>query len=142
MEATVVPLSSEWGLARRGGTLGKRGRPPASTFLPKNRSRPLLVQERMGWFHQDFPGHEGYAVAVVQVEGHPGYWRELSARYGDDQERTIETFQAACDCGWRSPRMSVRHPSIWYPFSVDLCAEDKDLVHRLWCKHLEETGPR
>jgi hypothetical protein len=83
----------------------------------------------MGWFNDEFPGHEGYIVGLVPVDleaaraagaldlggeewrqyldrhGRPVCWRELSSKGAagePDKHQTVRVIQVGCDCGWRS----------------------------------------
>lgn len=95
----------------------------------------------MGWFRDDAPGHEGFCVALVELEARPGsgLLRELSYPADDTPRGPIFDAQAGCDCGWRSPRLTV--PSFraahWRPFTVQLQDEDTERLASLWGEHVE-----
>jgi hypothetical protein len=95
----------------------------------------------MGYFREDRPGHEGYAVGFVTREStgiRSGLYRELA--YPDDAgPRRVELLAAGCDCGWRSPRFTPSSPPTWAPYSVGTCEADDDRVRRLWCQHMEAS---
>lgn len=112
----------------------------------------------MGWINEDAPQHEGYLVALVLEEERSAdglhvmrsRWRELSGLVHDEETARrydgarITTVQVACDCGWRSMRLSAPLGTTWRPHIVLLPALDEEafeaLAHELWDAHLREHG--
>lgn len=93
----------------------------------------------MGYFRDDRPGHEGYAVGFVVRDGvEPGNELLRELEYPRDNEtRHVVAIAAGCDCGWRSPRFKPRPGTTWGPYSVDTRRDDDDRVHKLWSEHAE-----
>lgn len=103
----------------------------------------------MGWQSYDAPGHEGHLVALVAGDpDDPDSWRELHGRpevsalarvpRDTPDEVDVAVFQAACSCGWRSPRFRAPPGTSWWPSYVELpkLHEDlRDLARDLWSQH-------
>ena len=118
----------------------------------------------MGWFHNldEHGKHEGYAVAYVPRDWSPqptatalhGGWpvsaldpvylragpplRELGTHSVDHVMvvRGILSVGAACDCGWRSPRLELRTPVEWSPSSVERPDDLEQRLIALWTAHV------
>jgi hypothetical protein len=83
----------------------------------------------MGWWHDDLGEHEGFARGLAEVA--PGKFREFDS---DAPDQVVSYVSAACDCGWRSPRLHVLPTQV--RGLVELSAADADRVHRLWDEHI------
>lgn len=92
----------------------------------------------MGWFLGDVAGHEGFVVAVVDV---PNSSRKRELAYpADDYTCPVREVQVACECGWRSPRMTAPVHTRWAPFSVHLSDhEAEDLARAVWELHVSDV---
>lgn len=101
----------------------------------------------MGWMHfgaddDDWSTeHEGYFVGVVKDGYH---WRELG--YGDVETPNLGLMiQVACECGWRSHRMTPPLGCSWRPCSVDFDLDTEsyeDAGIEMWRKHIDDLPDR
>lgn len=118
----------------------------------------------MGWMHErdEHGHHEGYVVAYVPRDWVPGDavpelhsgWPVAvvpSAQAADllvreigsnplDRTHAIRGFVwvgAACDCGWRSPRIRAAADVEWSPNSVLRPTRLDDALAQLWHAHVE-----
>ncbi len=93
----------------------------------------------MGWINESLCDHEGYSVGLVELEDRPGsgLLRELRYPYDETPRQDVTRAQAACVCGWRSPRLRVTASS-WAPFSLLLQARDEERIYALWKKHVDD----
>ena len=98
----------------------------------------------MGWFmgddHDDETyDHEGYVQAVVR----DGFgWRDLGLDDVRDDSRLIQV-QVACDCGWRSRRMTAPLGAYWAPCIVIFPREEhEDAARSIWEDHRRDVGSR
>lgn len=125
----------------------------------------------MGWFHDlDESGkHEGYPVAYVPRDWSPQptatalHGGRQVAALGPAYARTGAPLRelgthavdhvmvvhglllvgAACDCGWRSPRVELRTPLEWSPSSLERPDELDQRLAALWTAHVvAECAPR
>lgn len=93
----------------------------------------------MGWFDDDFLGHEGYIAAIVAADH--GLFRELGT--GDNERRVyVPRFAVACTCGWRSPQCVAPLGTTWSPYIILLPDRDEEryetAARLLWHAHLSE----
>jgi hypothetical protein len=90
----------------------------------------------MGWYHEGYPGHEGYLVGIVQRG--PGAWRELSYPADDFAIEGIKCIAIGCECGWRSSHVFAPTGTRWQPFTLELRSKrDEDLARVVWREHCE-----
>lgn len=96
----------------------------------------------MGWFRDEHPEHEGYAVAYVVRDGcqpDSHLFRELDYPGDNTIRLDVRRVGAGCTCGWRSPYLDER--GTWYPFHVELGdARVEVWIRELWQDHLAETA--
>jgi len=94
----------------------------------------------MGYFQDEYPEHEGYAVGYVYREGCAGdtrLVRELLYPTDNASRGDVVLISAGCDCGWTSPYFKPRTGRVeWSPFTVHTSEEDDDRVVALWREHL------
>lgn len=101
----------------------------------------------MGWVCED-GAHEGYLVAVVPDGKHTMGYRELGAvrderGHAVDKPQRVWVLQVACDCGWRSARLSAPYQTEWAPSMVFLESNAsahafEDAARELWTRHTVE----
>lgn len=89
----------------------------------------------MGWFSDDAPDHEGYPVALVERDGPMRGLHFAELHSGDAAATGITTIQAACECGWRSERITLREPVEWDGI-VYGPEHVRDRAARLWHEHI------
>jgi hypothetical protein len=97
----------------------------------------------MGWCHSDFPGHEGYPVALVPVDV-GGYIRFRELAYPDAAELPrVHVFAIGCECGWRSRRFYAPLTACYSPHSMDLGdAGAEEEARAIWAAHVGEEARR
>lgn len=93
----------------------------------------------MSWFLDDIQGHEGYVVGLIEDGASTGRFREL--RYpADDFRSRVSKVQVACECGWRSTRLTAPLRAEWVPFSIVLNDDAADdTAHALWVEHMSNV---
>jgi hypothetical protein len=92
----------------------------------------------MGWWSDDVDGHEGFAIALVPIDGEHensfANFREISRT--DESHTGLHHACSGCDCGWRSERISVAEPMRCERGHL-LCSERVDArLERLWVEHV------
>ena len=91
----------------------------------------------MSWFHDEETGHEGTVVGLVEVRHG---WRELGV--ADQTAQPVLVVQAACECGWRSPRMRAPSGTRFVPSAVMLPPGYDDRARVLWREHIQQIVDR
>lgn len=105
----------------------------------------------MGWIRDNGDprsyAHEGHIVAVVRIDPHTraempdqygdrgSFWRELGYPHDDRPRARIHYVQAACGCGWRSPRIVAL--GRWFPFAVEVNEAVEERCCALWEQHID-----
>lgn len=108
----------------------------------------------MGWVNEDDPGHEGYAVGLVEEAvtysgDEPGgstYLRELSYYQPGDREipqtgLRPAAIQVACECGWRSRRFHAPLGARYFHHYLELGdAKAEEEALQLWKQHCRDEA--
>jgi hypothetical protein len=92
----------------------------------------------MGWFEDNFAGHEGSLIGHVHREGCPpgsAELRELASPL-DATSRQVALVSAGCECGWRSARWSPTATALWDSFFLLAADDDNERARKLWKRHI------
>ena len=93
----------------------------------------------MGWLDEEEPGHEGYLVGLVPLEGSDFRWRELTSFQERDKEplERVRMVQVGCECGWRSPRIHAPLFTEWFPYVVSAPDWFDEVARMIWKEHIQ-----